>query len=291
MFKVITPATTANIGPGFDILGLSLNLFNTFTVEKSETFQLYGFDEKYTNENNLVLQSYIALFNQLNLKPIPIKITIDCQIPTSRGLGSSSSCIVAGIIIANHILNNPLSSKELCTLATKLEGHPDNVVPCLLGGLCSSKLTDKELFISHYEISKKLKLVCLIPNFEVETKVARSVVPLTIDKTDTINNMSNLLLLLEGLKSNNELFIHEGIVDALHVPYRKKLIHDYDKVESILIKCGCAGFTISGSGPTCLALFTKDYSLETIKKELLGLRNDWQAIPLSVNHHGTRVED
>lgn len=290
MFKVITPATTANIGPGFDILGLALNLYNTFTIEECDKFELHGFEEKYINKNNLVLQSYNALFEQLHLEPIPIKITIDCQIPPSRGLGSSSSCIVAGILIANHILNKPLTEKELGILATKIEGHPDNVIPCLLGGLCSSKYTSDHLFITRHDISDKIQILCLTPNFEVNTKIARSILPVNIDKVDAIRNMNNLLLLLQGLKVNDGLQIKEGIVDYIHVPYRRKLIHDYDLVEELLLSHGCDGFTISGSGPTCLAIFTKDYPLDKIVKELRTFDNNWKAIPLSINHCGTFVE-
>ena len=135
MIKVTVPATTANLGPGFDTLGLALDLQASFTFTPAAQFAITGCPRRYCNENNLVWKAYCRLFQKLNEKPIPVRITIDSPIPVSRGLGSSSACILAGLCGANALLNEPVSTLDLLRLACELEGHPDNVTPALLGGL------------------------------------------------------------------------------------------------------------------------------------------------------------
>lgn len=291
MNKIKTYATSANLGPGFDVLGLCFDIANEFSFEKSDHFQLIGFEEEFNNDDNLVLKSYMFLFNFLNKDPIPIKIIANCAIPTTRGLGSSSSCIVAGISIANSILNHPFTKYELCKFATAIEGHPDNVVPCILGGLCGSKLMNDELFYVNYPLHPSVKFLALIPNYELSTKEARAVLPESILRSESIDNNVNTLLLLEGIKIGSKRLISSGIHDNLHTQYRRKLIREYDEIEKIMLRFGAVGFTISGAGPTCLAIFTNEIPMEAIQLSLKSLQQEIKAIELSVNNNGVIEEN
>ena len=150
MIKITVPATTANIGCGFDSLGMALSLYSTFTFDQNDKFVITGCPEKYQNEDNLVITSYKKVFHKLNKEIIPVKLHIESQIPVSRGLGSSASCIVAGIWAANCILNHPLTKEECLTIATEIEGHPDNVAPAIYGNLCASFMDDQVYCVQYH---------------------------------------------------------------------------------------------------------------------------------------------
>ena len=146
MIRVRVPATSANMGPGFDTLGIAFNLYNDFEFsEEGTTNKFYGFKEEFSNEDNIVYKSMIACFKKCNYKPKGLKISlIKEDIPISRGLGSSSTCIVAGLLGANDIMGNPLSIDELFKIGVELEGHPDNIAPAFFGGMVVSVLEDGE---------------------------------------------------------------------------------------------------------------------------------------------------
>ncbi|SJZ51662.1 homoserine kinase [Anaerorhabdus furcosa] len=290
MPRVVVPATSANLGPGFDVLGLCFDLSNTFTYSIESDFQCTGFSSEYDMDHNLVIKSYKTIFALLSQDPIPIHLHAQCEIPISRGLGSSSSCIIAGCVIANEVLNHPFTKEEIAKFATTIEGHPDNVIPCLFGGLVASKFNDNHLFTVSYPISTKLHFLVLIPDFELETATAREILKPEISRIDAISNIQNTLLLLEGLRTGNEALIHEGINDTIHVPYRKTLIEDYDILKHIVYKHGGIGFTISGAGPTCLAIFTNEIPIDDINIELVTCAHHWKIMEMFINMNGTRIE-
>ena len=179
--KIIrTFATTANIGPGFDAFGLCLDLYNDYSFEISSKYIIEGFDERFSDpKNNLIIQSYEKVFEVLNEPIIPIKLVELVQsIPTSRGLGSSASCILAGVLIANDILHNgnALSDDLIFQIASSIEGHPDNIAPLLFGGLTCSFKNDKYYTVKS-EVSNRLKFTLCIPAFELKTADARKVLP------------------------------------------------------------------------------------------------------------------
>ncbi len=287
MWQVLVPATSANLGPGFDTLGCALELYNIFTFKKSDELRFIGFDEKYANENNLVYTSYAYVFNYLKKEIINVSIEVSSNIPETRGLGSSSSCVVAGIVAANQLLNNPLTTLQCLKLATEIEGHPDNVTPCLLGGLCLSDEND----VIHYPVANNIHFLLLVPSFTLSTAMSRSVLPTSYSRSDCLVNINHILWLLEGMKTGNAALIRKGIVDTLHVPYRKGLIEDYDAIEQVLLNNGCCGVTISGAGPTLLAIFTEPYSIETIKEQLKHFKNNWQAIDLKLQNEGCIIKE
>lgn len=285
MIKIKVPATTANIGCGFDTLGCALTLYSTFTFDKNESFKITGCPEKYQNVENLVITSYKKVFNQFNKEIIPVSLHIDSEIPVSRGLGSSASCIVAGIWAANHFLGYPLNKEQCLDIATEIEGHPDNVAPAIYGNLCSSFMSD-QVYTAHFNVSQDLNLLVMIPDFEVSTASARKVLPKTVDYKDAIFNVSRVACLCKALEENNQDMIHHALQDKLHEPYRKELIHEYEDIKEI-----CkdeVAFFISGSGPTliCIAKNDRNEIIEKVSK----LKCNWKCLLLNIDTLGVQEE-
>lgn len=285
MIKITVPATTANMGCGFDTLGCALSLYSHFTLEKSDYFKITGCPEKYQNEDNLVITSYKKVFETLNKEIIPVSIHIDSHIPISRGLGSSASCIVAGIWGANYMLGYPLDKKECLAIATQIEGHPDNVAPAIYGNLCASFLDD-EVYTSHYEVSKDIHLLVMIPDFEVSTNEARKVLPKQVDYKDAIFNLSRVACLCKAFETNDINMMKHALKDKLHEPYRKTLIPEFERLEEI---CKDKGYLfISGSGPTCICVVDKDE--HEIRERVAELKYNWKCLSLKVEPNGIQEE-
>lgn len=282
MIKIKCPATTANLGPGFDCLGMALNLYNEFTFEENIDFAFEGFLPEYCNNDNLVLISYLEAFKFQNEQPIKVKIGMITNVPPSRGLGSSATCIIGGILGANHFLNNKLSNEDIITLATKIEGHPDNVAPCLLGGLVASFVDDSVKYVK-YDVSDKVKIMALIPDFPLSTSLSRSVLPKNITISDAVYNMSRAVNIPYAFIKGDISLINSCMKDKLHQDYRFPLIMesnlfiDYAEKNNITI-------VISGAGPTLLMISDKqlDISLKT--------KHQWLYLPLNVSKEGSFYE-
>ncbi len=285
MLKVIVEATSANLCVGFDVLGLALDLKNTFTFKRSNEFSFLGFDKEFqTKENNLVYEAYKMVFDYANEKEVPVEISFSGDIPLSRGLGSSSSLIVAGMISANYFLNNRFDKDTLFQLSTKLEGHPDNVAPAIYGGLVASYKKDGIYYPNLYEVSKDLKFTVLIPSYQVSTNEARKVLPKVLEYKDIVWNMSRIINIPRAFKDGNIKLLKDLFDDKMHEPYRKLLIKDYEPIKEILDKKDCA-FCISGSGSCMLVVskeldFIKDLSSFDVKIKTLsvGVGVMWEEI-------------
>jgi len=272
MVSIKVNATSANLCVGFDVLGLALDISNTFTFEKSKEFSFEGFEKEYlTINNNMVYDSYIEVFKRLNKEIIPVKITFKGDIPVSRGLGSSSSLIVAGVFGANKILNNPLTKEELFDICANLEGHPDNVGPAIYGNLVASYKKDDKFIPNIYNVSDKLKFMVVIPNYKIKTREARGVLPKELGYSDIVNNLSRIVNLPKAFNDGNVELIKDLFIDKLHEPYRKKLIKEYETIRKLCDKKDVA-FSISGSGSTML-IISYNYDLyDEIKKLNLDIR-------------------
>ena len=261
---VTVPATTANIGPGFDCLGAALNLYNRFhftpftPLSDSEPFQISveGTEANRVNTgpSNLAYRAYLRCYERIGKPAPPIHIKIHLGVPLSRGLGSSSTAIVGGIVGANAIAGSPLDDAALAALANDLEGHPDNVVPALLGGARLAALANGRLQICDLPWHESVVPVVIIPEFELSTADARRVLPGKYSRADAIFNTAHIGLLMRGLAMGNGDWIAGGMSDRIHQPYRKKLIPGYDDVRRAAIQAGAWGLVISGAGPTLLAL-------------------------------------
>jgi homoserine kinase len=276
---VIVPGTTANIGVGFDCLGAALTIYNEFhftllespselvmTVEGAEASRVS------TNKNNLLYRSFIKLYQQID-RPLPgISIHTKLGVPLARGLGSSATAIVGGLIGANAIAGNPLSIPEITSLAIAIEGHPDNVVPALLGNCQLSVGEAQKWQITPIPWHSDIVPVVAIPDFELSTEEARAVLPNTYNRSDAIFNISRMGLLLRGLATNNDGWLRMALEDKLHQPYRQQLICGYTTVKQAAINAGAYGMVISGAGPTLLALCDRNLA----EKVVTAMNDAWQ---------------
>lgn len=266
MFKVIVNATSANLSIGFDVLGLALDIKNEFGFSKSDSFNFVGFDKEFSNkENNLVYFSYKKVFDILNKKIIPVTISFKGEIPISRGLGSSSSLIVAGVFGANQILNNPLTKDELFNICAEIEGHPDNVAPAIYGSLVASYKKGNKYIPNIYNVSNKLKFAVIIPEYPISTNEARLVLPKELNYADIINNLSRIINIPKAFNDGDIKLLQDLFNDKLHEPYRGKLIKDFDEIKKIALENNSA-LSISGSGSTML-LITYDYKVLNLFKK------------------------
>jgi homoserine kinase len=259
MFEVSVPATTGNLGPGFDCLGAALSLYNKFEFAISDELKITasgaGADKVAKNKSNLVYESLEKFYQHIDRpKPI-ISLHIDVQIPLARGLGSSATAIVGGLVGANLLAGSPLEQKDLLQLAIEMEGHPDNVVPAMLGG-CYLMASSRNGGWEYCPIAwhKQIAIAIAIPNFELSTAKARQVLPRDVPMKDAIFNASHLALLTHGLTTGNQDWLEAGLQDRLHQPYRQSLIPSMEAVQKAAIDAGAYGMVISGAGPTLLAL-------------------------------------
>ncbi|MEB3185755.1 MAG: homoserine kinase [Cyanobacteriota bacterium] len=260
---VHVPATTANLGPGFDCLGAALQLDNVFElrclegggerfeliIEGSEGSHLRG------GPDNLVYRSAQRVWKEAGEQPVGIEARVRLAVPPARGLGSSATAIVAGLIGANALVGEPLSKEKLLELAIDIEGHPDNVVPSLVGGLCmTAKAASHRWRVVRCEWSPQVVAVVAIPAIRLTTSEARRAMPKTIPISDAVVNLGSLTLLLQGLRTGNGDLIADGMHDRLHEPYRWGLIPGGRQVREAAIGAGAWGCVISGAGPSLLAL-------------------------------------
>ena len=255
------PATTANIGVGFDCLGAALTMANEFQftiVDSDRELNLLVEGQEAqkvgTTKGNLVYRSLLQLYQKIEQTPPNLEIKIKLGVPLSRGLGSSATAIVGGLLGANYLAGNPLSPAEIMTMAIAIEGHPDNVVPALLGNCLLSVETAGEWQICPIEWHQDIIPIVAIPDFELSTREARSVLPKEYSRSDAIFNISRMGLLIKALETNNIAWLKTALADKLHQPYRQKLIKGYQEIEQAAIQAGAYGMVISGAGPTLLAL-------------------------------------
>lgn len=291
MVKVRVPATSANVGCGFDSLGVALTLYTTFDFELlNNGVEFAGFEERFANEDNLVYQTLLTTLKKLNKEISGVKISIHNDVPISRGLGSSSTCVVAGIYGAYLLTNTPLDKQEIFTIANDIEGHPDNVSPAIFGNLSSSCTTDdKEAITVTYEVDERFNFLALIPNFETSTHEARKVMPKEIALSDAIYSSSRIGAVIKAFETYDLTLLKKVMGDKLHEPYRKKIIHEYEEVRNICEKIDSSAFFISGSGSTLMNIVASEKSIDKIKEQLKSLNYDWQAILLKVDNEGTVV--
>ena len=282
MIKIKVPATSANLGPGFDCLGLALSLYNEFSFEKSDEFRFENMPTAYSNVNNLVVQSSLKTYEYLNIKPICYKMSTIDNVPVARGLGSSATCIVAGIIAASYFANANLTKNEIINIGTQIEGHPDNVAPAVLGSLVSG-VNGKNVLYNKYEISNELIFTVVIPNFKVKTQEARGVLPKELSYSDVIYSMSRAINIPKCLETGNIEMLYEMLDDKLHQPYRFKLIKDSEKYQKYS-KDNKIPFCISGSGSTMLFI-----SKNSIKDNLININKEYKVLELKIDKEGPVV--
>lgn len=287
MIRIKVPATSANLGVGFDCMGLAVSLYSTIDFEQSsQKLIINGCDEQFQNEQNLIYQAFVRGCQFLN-QPVPnVKITIDNHVPVSRGLGSSAVCIVGGLMGANLWFDSPLNKEEILTLATEMEGHSDNVAPAILGNLNVS-FTDSQENIQNvaFKVSPDLFFVALVPDYQLSTKKARQVLPKSMDYQTVSYQVGHAVALSKALESGNLELICQAIIDKMHEPFRSKLIPDYSAVKSICQKDGGVLY-ISGSGSTLMAIASNLNDAQKIIDETKKSFPNWETHLLSVDTKG-----
>lgn len=260
MVTVTVPATSANVGAGFDSLGLALSMHNVFTFEEADRIHITSVDDTHVpgGANNLVYRSARAVYDQLGVPLKGLRITQRNDIPMARGLGSSSACIVAGLLGANALLGKPLTQRQMLTLATAIEGHPDNVAPAMLGGFVTSVYDEGLVYTVKKNIDPDLAFAAFVPDFRLLTSKARAALPQMVSHKDAVYNLSRAALATAAFCDGDYGLLGVATKDSLHQRYRLPLIDGGDEVFELAQDMGAQAVYISGAGPTIIAVVHKD---------------------------------
>ncbi len=258
--RVRTPATSANLGAGFDCLGLALELYMDLTVEEGEGEGLEiaatgeGSGSVPLDERNAVYQGVARAYARAGKTPGRLRLVIDSQIPLASGLGSSSAALVAGLTAGAELCGMGLDREEILRQGVAVEGHPDNVAPCVLGGIVIAALDGEEVAWARIEPPRDLAAVVAVPDFPLPTSKSRSVLPERVERRDAIFNAGRVGLLVAALQQGDYSLLRTGMQDRLHQPYRTVLIPGMEAVLTAATEAGALGAALSGAGPTALAL-------------------------------------
>jgi homoserine kinase len=281
-------------------LGAALALHNIFTVSYQASdcpvmITAIGAeaDRVSTDTSNLVYQAMMKFHQQLGQPLPPVAIEIQLGVPLARGLGSSATAIVAGLVSANALAGSPCGQTELLELAVAIEGHPDNVVPAMLGG-CYLAATDAQNQWQCCPVPWHEAIVPVVasPNYELSTKAARQVLPQQYSRADAIFNTAHLGLLLRALETGNSTWLRAALQDRLHQPYRRSLIPGYDIIETAAMQAGAYGLVISGAGPTLLALTSPELATVVaiaMQQAWASQAIDAEARALPIDTNGTTI--
>lgn len=294
MIEVRVPATSANIGPGFDCLGVAVNMYNKFFVEEIKEGLIFeGCEDKFKNEDNLIYVAMKKCFDKIGYKPTGLRIKVESDIPVSRGLGSSAACVIGGIVSANELAGRVLNKKELLDLAVEVEGHPDNVNPAFCGGMTVSISDNKEIIYSKVKVSEGIKFCALIPDFTLSTEKARTVLPKSIDYKDGIFNVGRTALMVSALNNGDFHLIKHACKDKLHQDYRAKLIENFYSIKKQCEKLNSLGVFLSGAGPTIMVMIKEEenYFSKNIRVFLDTLKNKWEVRELKIDNIGTIINN
>lgn len=257
--KIRVPATIANMGPGFDSFGMAVSLYNYFSFSPAEQDSL-DFSPKNSvdvkalasdpGSRNLLFQAMDRLYASTGQSRPSFRVTVTADIPVARGLGSSSTAIIAGLLAANQFSGQPLETWDLLKIAVDLEGHPDNVAPALLGGVV---LYDEKPYTLPWSV--EWRILTLSPDYPVMTEEARRILPQNIALQDGIFNLRKSAILTYALLQEDPDALRAALADKLHQPYRRKLIREYDLLEQTVMDAGAYGMIISGSGSTMTVFY------------------------------------
>ncbi len=282
--RISVPASSANLGPGFDALGLALGLYNTCEFKIVSDKDLFEQNLK----DNLIYKAYKYAFDFYEKEIIPVEFDVNTNIFLSRGLGSSAACIVMGIMAAFSVMGKEFDKKEILKIATEMEGHPDNVSPAIFGNASAAILKDQEVFVEKFEISNNFKFLAIIPDFKLPTKLAREALPQTYTKEDAVFNISRVSMLILSLISGNEENLKTALEDKIHEPYRLKLIPEIDEIEKIIADSPAIGHYLSGAGSTIMVILKSSdiKSEKLIKNKLEKLSANYKIMPVEIDKRG-----
>lgn len=302
MLKIRVPATTANIGPGFDSMGLALDLYNDYSFEvKDSGLSISGTSEELSGSDNLVYTSYVYALETIKksdvskelrnlaagLIELGLKLHIDAKIPVCRGLGSSAACILAGVAAANELSDAKLTKEKVLEIANEIEGHPDNLAPALYGGFCISVVQGDQIVSQSVSLDKDLEFVALIPDFTMPTSESRKVIPERIDYKDAVFNVGRAGLLVAALCAKEHSKLKYACKDLLHQPYRLPLIESAAELMKKMDDEGAFASFISGAGPTLMSIVQN--SEHFIGKIKTAVPKTWEIRSLSLDARGIEI--
>jgi homoserine kinase len=296
---VRVPATTANLGPGFDALGLALDLWNEaeFSQDGRQklkvTVEGEGAGSLPEDESNAIVGAALQLYKLVRKKPTGLTIRCTNRIPLISGLGSSSAALLTGMLGANTLLGNPFQRHEILTMATQLEGHPDNVVPAMLGGLVASAMRDGEVVARKLRVSP-MAITVVFPDFYFPTKAAREILPEFVARQDAIFNLSRSVLVIKALEEGDLSLLGEVMEDSLHQPYRLPLIPGAEAALLAARQAGASGVALSGAGPSLIAFSGQPADPrigEVMKQEFEKAGLTARIFPLNISGRGASVVD
>ena len=273
--SVKVPATTANLGPGFDCLGMALPVYNTITIEETvlpgtgieinvmndnEAADELLMEHIPMDENSIIYKAVELLYNSIGQTPSELKITVQSQIPIARGLGSSASVIVGGLLAANELLGRPADEVALLSIATEVEGHPDNVTPAIVGGLVlSSQEEDGSILYRKLNWPEEWNITVCVPDYELSTEISRSVLPKEVPMEDAVFNAKRLGMFIQAVNTKDAELMKLALQDKLHQPYRMKLVPGLDKIiENLKHEENVLGCVLSGAGPSIIVISQKN---------------------------------
>ena len=262
MVYVRVPATSANMGSGFDSLGIALGIYNTLRISEIESgIVVYNNSKEYIpiGEKNLVYRAICRVFQEVGYEKKGIKIIQNSDIPVTRGLGSSSACIIGGMLAANVFSGRKLSYNQILNLAAEFEGHPDNVTPALFGGFCVASTENGETVYTSNKLDAKLKAAIMVPDFFLSTKVSRGVLPENVPLKDASYNISRASLLTSALINGKYDDLKHCVSDKLHQDIRKENVPHFDAIMEKSYEFGAKATYLSGSGPTMVSLISENY--------------------------------
>jgi len=255
------PATSANLGPGFDALGLALDLWNEIIITPAKEFAVKtngeGTGRLSSGKNNLIIRTAQKLAERMGKPLLPFQAECMNQIPLSSGMGSSAATIVTGLLAGNALLENPLSKEEILNLASEMEGHPDNVAPALMGGLVVSTIEEGYVIARQIPIGMDASITIALPDFYISTRQARAALPRRITLKNAVHNISRAILVMESFRTGDLSLLGEVMSDRLHQPYRLKLIPGALSAMEAAKEAGAAAVALSGAGPSLIAFSSK----------------------------------
>ena len=299
--SVKVPATTANLGPGFDCLGMALPIYNVITIEETVIpnsgveINIFSENQDYetasipTDNDSIAYKALEMLYNSIGQTPGELKISISTDIPVARGLGSSASVIVGTLLAANKLLGSPADEAALLSIATEVEGHPDNVAPAILGGLVLvSQEDDDSIVYSRLAWPKEWSLVMCIPDYELATNISRSVIPENVPLKDAKFNLRRLGMFVQAVNTKDENLMKNAMLDKLHQPYRDKFIPGFSEIrEALKYEQNVLGCVLSGAGPSILVV-ANDNKIDNIRQKVLDI---WSRLNISASVLNLSIEE
>lgn len=291
MFKVTVPATSANLGVGYDVMGLAVDLYlNVEFDAQPQGVTILGGDPKFQNADNLIYRAFQKGCVAIG-QPVPgVQLTIDCDIPDARGLGSSAACIVAGLAGANYWFDSPLNDTQLLALATEMEGHPDNVAPAIFGELTATIMNNKLPVVAHYQVADKWQLAVVIPDTPLSTAKARAVLPKSMTYAQASYQMGHCTLAATALERGDQALLQAALQDQMQEPYRASLIHGFTEIKSLGQQLGL-NVLISGAGSTMLAIGQDENKLPRFLQVAKRQHPTWRCQQVNIQQHGAMISE